>query len=280
MRSSGAKDLTGSVGSITQNFYLSSLGTYTQYDSLREKLRKKEWGFFVHDAWRITPRITANLGLRWDILPPVKNKNGYVYPTGGLNGMLGVQGPTGAPTSWSFASNYGGDIYATDWHAFAPSVGIIWDPFGNGKSAVRASYHISNVRTEMISMDMSEQENGQTTSVTISPAITLSQLSTVLPIALPTPFATPPNTRQGAAIVMHPNLTVPYVQEWTFGLDREIYDGWRLSATYVGNHAVGMYRSADLNQLELRNKGFLSAFLIAQQKPCRQWIAYSGAEPG
>lgn len=258
------KDLTGSVGSIKQTFYLNNKGTYEQYLPLQEELRKKEYGFFLHDAWRLRRRFTLNLGLRWDILPPVSNQDGYVYPTNGLNGLLGTQGPTGTATTWSYAPNHGSNIFNTELHAFAPSVGAIWDPFGNSKSVVRASYHISNVRTMMISLDLSELENGSSTSVTQTPAITLSQLSTVTSGALPTPFAAVPTTRQGYAVATNPNLSIPYVQEWTFGLDREIFYGWRLSATYIGNHAVGMLRSTDLNQVSLTSNGFLAAFQNAQ----------------
>jgi hypothetical protein len=258
------KDLTGSVGSIKQTFYLNNQAAYAEYIPLKEELRKSESGFFVHDAWRLSKNLNLNLGLRWDILPPVKNNEGYAYPVNGLNGLLGAQGPTGTATAWAYAPNHGGSIYSTDLHALAPSVGVIWDPFGNGKSAVRASYHISNVRTMMISQDLSELENGSSTSTTLTPAITLSQLGTVIPIALPTPFSAVPATRQGVAIVANPNLSIPYVQEWTFGIDREIFDGWRLSATYVGNHAVGMLRSEDLNQVNLTSNGFLSTFQTAQ----------------
>jgi hypothetical protein len=177
---------------------------------------------------------------------------------------LGIKGP-GASTTWGFAANHGGSVYGTDYHAVAPSLGIAWDPFGNGKSSIRASYHISNVRSMMISADFSELENGSSTSETITPNVNLAQLNSVLPLATPQPFQAVPETRQGNVVVSNPNLTTPYVQEWTFGLDREVLRDWRVSATYVGNHAVGMWRSQDLNQIELNSNGFLSAFQIAQQ---------------
>jgi Carboxypeptidase regulatory-like domain len=259
------KDLSGSIGSIAQTFYLTKSDQYSAFSPLQEELRKNESGFFAHDSWRVLPHLTFNLGLRWDILPPVKNNDGYVYPVGGYNGALGAQGPTGAPTSWATAPNGGGSIYATDLKAFSPSVGVAWDPFGDGKSVIRSSYHISSVRSMMISADLSELENGSSTSLTITPAATFSQFGSVVPIPVPTPFAAVPSTRQGYVVVANPGLSVPYVQEWTFGLDRQVFRDWRVSGTYVGNHAVGMWRSSDLNQVQINSNGFLSAFLIAQQ---------------
>ena len=274
------KDLNGSIGSIQQTFYLTKSAQYAAFSPLQEALRKNESGVFAHDAWRVLPHLTFNLGLRWSILPAVKNNNGYVYPVGGYNGALGVQGPTSTPTSWTTAPNNGGSIYATDFKAFAPSVGVAWDPLGDGKTVIRSSYHISNVRSMMISADLSELENGSSTSLTITPAATFSQFSSVLPIPVPTPFAAVPNTRQGYIVVANPNLSVPYVQEWTFGLDREVFRDWRLSATYVGNHSVGMWRSSDLNQVQINSNGFLSAFLIAQQNLAANGSPTKGASLG
>jgi hypothetical protein len=258
------KSLTGYVGSITQTFYIDSAGQYTPYAPLKEELRKNEFGFYGSDAWRVTPRLSVNLGLRWDILPPAQNLEGYAYPVGGYNGALGVSGPLGVPTAWQLASNHGGSVYNTDYHAFSPSIGLVWDPFGNAKSAIRASYKISNVRTEMITQDLSELENGSSTSVTTTPNVRLANLNSVLPIATPQPFQTPANVRQGTVVVDNPNLTIPYAQEWTFGLERVVARNFTLSATYIGNHAVGMWRSSDLNQVQIRSNGFLNAFLIAQ----------------
>jgi hypothetical protein len=259
------KDLTGYVGSITQTFYLNPAGQYVPYSPLKEELRKNEWGFFGSDAWRVTPRLSVNLGLRWDILPPVQNDDGYAYPVGGYEGALGVSGSLGAPTAWQLASSHGGSVYKTDYHSFSPAIGLVWDPFGDGKSAVRASYKISSVRTEMITEDLSELENGSSTSVTLTPNVNLANLGSVLPLATPQAFQTPPNTRQGTIVVDNPNLSTPYVQEWTLGLEREFARNFSVSATYIGNHAVGMWRSSDLNQVQMQTNGFLSAFEIAQQ---------------
>jgi len=265
---SALKDVTGYVGSISQNFYLQPNGQDTQYGVLQEELRKNEWGLSAGDSWRLRRNVTVNVGLRWDILPIVTNRNPVVYPSGGLKGAQGIQGPTGAPTSWSIAANNGADVYSTDWHSFAPSVGVIWDPFGDGKSAVRASYHLSNVRSAIVTGDFSIANQGLSNSVTLQPAtpgVRLSQLNQVLPITVPTALQTQGNIRQGSAYVAAPNLSTPYVQEWTFGLDREIFHDWKVSATYVGNHSVGLWDGKDLNQVEIRANGFLSAFLVAQQ---------------
>jgi len=44
-----------------------------------------------------------------------------------------------------------------------------------------------------------------------------------------------------------------------------VFHDWTISATYVGNHVVDEWHGIDINQIELRNNGFLNAFKIAQQ---------------
>jgi archaellum component FlaG (FlaF/FlaG flagellin family) len=93
---------------------------------------------FVQDDYRVTPRLTANLGLRWDIdVPPVESSNltgtfvpnvqSTVVPSAPL-GLL-YPGDKGVPRG----------IVDLRWHHISPRVGFAWDPFGDGKTAVRAA---------------------------------------------------------------------------------------------------------------------------------------------
>jgi hypothetical protein len=228
-------------------------------------MRKNEAGFFVQDLWKIRPNFTLNIGLRYELLPPVTINNLFTYPVGGLNGALGIQGPTGQPTQWSYAPNHGTGIYHTNYKDFAPTIGFAWDPFGTGKTSVRASYHVAYDRTQMVSGDFSSPNYGTSTLVTLQPAIRFSQLGQVLPIATPSVFPPLGNIRQGSAYVAEPDLSPAYVQEWTFGIQREILGNWSISASYIGNHAVGLWQGTDLNQVNITSNGFLTAFDIAQQ---------------
>jgi hypothetical protein len=116
---------TGDVGSMEQD---------TPYTSL---LSTFDYALFLQDAYHVTPRLTLNLGLRWDIsTPPVQsqdltqtfvpNAQSTVSPSAPM-GLLypGDKGVTRGIANLSFS------------HA-SPRVGIVWDPFGDGKTAVRA----------------------------------------------------------------------------------------------------------------------------------------------
>jgi hypothetical protein len=94
--------------------------------------------FFVQDTYRVSPRLTANLGLRWDIdVPPVESSNltstfvpnvqSTVVPSAPL-GLL-YPGDKGVPRG----------IVDLRWHHISPRVGFAVDPFGDGKTALRAA---------------------------------------------------------------------------------------------------------------------------------------------
>ena len=92
---------------------------------------------FLQDNYRITPRFTANLGVRWDIdTPPVDAHN----RTASFNpGQQSTINPT-APAGMTFPGDKGvtRGIVSVPFYHVSPRVGFAWDPQGNGKTAIRA----------------------------------------------------------------------------------------------------------------------------------------------
>jgi hypothetical protein len=79
-------------------------------------------GVFWQDSWRVSPNVTLNYGVRYDVeIPPsFKAPQGLALPAYNLLGLQkGIQ---------------------TDKNNFQPRIGLAWDPGGNGKTVVRASY--------------------------------------------------------------------------------------------------------------------------------------------
>jgi hypothetical protein len=61
-----------------------------------------------------------------------------------------------------------------------------------------------------------------------------------------------------------PNLRTPYVQQWSFGIERELSSNMALEVRYQGNHAIKIFRAIDYNEVNIFENGFLNEFLNAQ----------------
>jgi hypothetical protein len=98
-------------------------------------------GLFIDDVYKLHPRLTLNLGLRYDLqLPltdPLDRKLTFVQ------GRVSKVVPTAFP-GMIFPGDDGitRGIVAADKNNFAPRIGLAWDPFGDGKMAVRAGFGV------------------------------------------------------------------------------------------------------------------------------------------
>jgi hypothetical protein len=93
---------------------------------------------FLQDDYRITPRFTANLGIRWDIdTPPVESLNRTASFSAGVQSTVTSVAPKGL--LFPGDPGVGRGIISTKFHHLAPRVGFAWDPFGDGKTAFRGA---------------------------------------------------------------------------------------------------------------------------------------------
>jgi hypothetical protein len=126
------------TGNALGDFVTGQVNTMEQDTPYHGLLSDWHTAFFVQDNYRISPRLVANLGLRWDIdVPPVESSNltgtfvpnvqSTVVPSAPL-GLL-YPGDQGVPRG----------IVDLRWHHISPRVGLALDPFGDGKTALRAA---------------------------------------------------------------------------------------------------------------------------------------------
>ena len=126
------------TGNALADFVTGQVNTMEQDTPYHGLLSDWHTAFFIEDDYRITPKLIANLGLRWDIdVPPVESHNltgtfvpnvqSTVVPSAPL-GLL-YPGDKGVPRG----------IVDLRWHHISPRVGIAWNPFGDGRTAVRAA---------------------------------------------------------------------------------------------------------------------------------------------
>jgi len=266
-------DLTGSVGQIRQVFNANSKTAYTPFEVPYRRFRAKEWSFFLQDTYKLRPNLTLNLGVRYEVMPPqYEYADLYAYPVGGPIGVLGISGP-GGETKLGLAPNRGKDVYNTDWNNIAPNVGFNWDPFNDGKWSISANYRLSYDRhyfTNTLFTIISQEGSRTDRTIYGSAGMRLTVLpslfnSTTGYFDPGVPFGPKAYNRQGLVQAWDPGYYLPYTGGWSLRIQREIVRKMVLSVSYVGNKVTGQQRAVDLNQLEIRQNGFLNGFLAAQR---------------
>ncbi len=216
------------------------------------------WGIagFIQDDWRATRTLTFNLGLRYEINTVVKEQNnllGNFNPTAGLQ-QVGQQIT---------------EPYHSDYNNFGPRLGVAWDPFNNGKTVIRAGFGIiyetinwesflalnnslgiSTIPTGAMGVGPGGTQGTGTIAVgtvNLSPGpggLNWNGPGTVFPTTPLTCNAATPCSIMG----IDPNLSSPYVYNWTLNVQRAITNNLSLEVAYVGNHGSSLASIRDLNQ--------------------------------
>ena len=263
--------LGGIVGQATQTFNVRDRSSgYVPGQEFRRRYRYDSWGLYLQDNWDLAPTLNLNLGLRWDYHGRVDEADGLMLtPVVGTGGVI----PTLlSDATLDFAGGEAGrPLWKPDRNNFAPNVGLAWDVFGDGSTAVRAGYSISYVTDE----HLQAADNAVTANDGLQGGPLLQNLDRFLsqgPPGLGAPaLELPRRVSQNQALdptaavfTVDPGLRTPYVQQWTFGLQRRLPHSTVLEARYVGNKGTKLLRAFDYNQVLLRENGFLDDFVRAR----------------
>lgn len=190
-------------------------------DSYRD-FREVEIDGYAHDEWKVRPKLTINVGLRYEF---VTNPTTNVHPLFALtNPPYGVF--TQVPNV--FKSN-------PSTRNFDPRVGLAYDPFGDHKTSIRAGFGL---------FFNPIQARSYASGYYFNPPYALAFIP--LP-AFPYPFtSTLPSPAQLVGVDYNTTQT-PRMYQWNLNIQRQIMDSTTLTVGYVGSRGLHLYAARDIN---------------------------------
>ena len=237
--------------------------------------------FYGTDEWRITPNLTVNFGVRYELFTHIVDPAGLrleVTVPSGSNAQQALLNPNGAYNYIGGNAGSTGAFTKTDKNNFAPNLSIAYSPNlknrflrailpGDSKTVIRAGFRSSYINDEFLS----SQDNAlQNEGLSVTPTAFPLAASVNNPPAIPIPtFNAPPITfssinalAPGAnvAFLIDPKLQVPRVDEYNFGIQRNIGSKAAIEVRYVGNRSNELIRVIDYNQIDIRGNGFLADY--------------------
>ena len=209
---------------------------------------------YVQDTWKATPKLTVNLGLRWEPFLPPGSMNNAVYNFNYANFLAGVKSKVyvNAPPGLTFPGDpgfNGNSGMQSQWHLFAPRVGLAYDPTGSGKMSIRASYGIAydyvNGQLFVNTADAPPFGDTQIFAGQFSnPYANQPPGSNIFPYDL---NANAPFTPYGTFIYIPPDLRTTAVHQWNLRIERQFASDWVASATYIGSETEHLWVSYQTN---------------------------------
>jgi carboxypeptidase family protein len=290
-------DLVGLLGSTSKTFNVTSPTSGFVPGATRQRdFKQRAVSLYFQDQWRARRNFTLNYGLRYEFQGVPYEVNGLaIQPVNGIAGLYGVSGLNNlfkpgtlsgpATTELEFVNgDTGKKLYGNDWNNFAPFIGLAYSPdfekgpmrwlFGSsGKSSIRAGFSISYLQ-DGFTVVSNALGTGTTNPGLIQNVAnnTPTNVLTSAGVQLPDAKFTTPITDANNLLVNNsnglwtfdPGLRVPYVQQWSFGIEREIANNTAIEFRYVGNHAVKLFRAVDINEVNIFENGFLQEFINAK----------------
>lgn len=253
-------------GNAIADFYTGYEQDYYMDNGRKAYLREIRPALYLQDDWRVRPRFTLNLGLRWDPwLPPIDD-NGTLVGFDLADPTFQSSVAPNAPQGLEFVGDHGipNTIYHNNFKDFAPRVGFAYNIFGDGGTVVRGAYGIFYGFPEGLLYQRTDA---------MQPVDLYLELFS--PPAWDAPFAGYPGgdpfprghispsqfktytfLEPLSGGVLNPASKVEYTQAYNLTIEQNLGHGFAFNIGYVGNHAEHVMASRQFNPFKFTPPSF------------------------
>jgi outer membrane receptor protein involved in Fe transport len=233
-------------------------------------IRGDNWNLYAQDTYKVTSRFTINAGLRYELPIPyteIHNRLSLFEP--GKKSQVMPSAPAGLLYPGDPGVSAG--LIPTDRKAFAPRVGVAWDPNGKGKTLITSSYGI------FYEPYYTGQGGPLQAPISAPPFLGTPQVS------LPD-FADPFNGNPPAPgtfspdltnLTLSPTLRLPYTQDWDLNVQQSFASDWLFEIGYVGTKGTRLPRFIEANPAVFV-PGYVNGQPISNSSNADQRRLYSG----
>jgi hypothetical protein len=190
-----------------------------------------QWSGYAQDDWKVSPRLTLNIGVRYDVdIGYLDSKNQVNNRTRTFLAIIGHP--------------YGSLLPHDDKNNLSPRIGFAWDLKGNAKSVLRGGYGIYYDQTfQNVTLFAIQMANPEIYAF-ITQAEGDENLGTPLP-NFPRPLTEPPIGNPINGRLIDPFFESPYTQQWNLGYEHQLGQNMSLSFDYV--HILGLHEFTQSN---------------------------------
>ena len=224
-----------------------------------EYVLDSNYSAFAQDDFKITPTLTLNVGLRYELMKqPVEKHDArsifipdlgklVIAGTGGVSNFNSLIQATGLSQYIAMASDVGlpRSIVKTNYKNFAPRFGYAWRPFGSSRMVVRGGYGI------FYGTDSLYRYDGLSDTFPFVNTLTFSATSTnplLLTVSNPFPASKAKSSGVTSTTGLPETNPTQYLQSWNMTIERELGFGTALEIAYAGSKGTHLPREYNLNQ--------------------------------
>jgi len=240
-------------------------------DSKNVATTSQGFASYIQDDWRVKPKLTLNIGLRWDVdVPRTERYNRMEYFDPSAVNPIGSQvaNAPGAANCPSCANLLGGlafvgtngigrSQFSTEWANFGPRFGFAYQAAKN--TVIRGAYGIFYYSGQTTGAAGTVGTTGYSAQTTYVGSVDGLTPTNYISNPFPNGITIPPGNADGLATLVGskvegplPNTVVPYSENWNFSIQQMLPASVLVQASYVGSHGVKLDSGGEnfpINQL-------------------------------